>query len=100
MLIIVVAYNIFGFYSSMTVCVPLQAYWDPTIHGECKPVSYMWAVIGLHVATDFLTFLIPIPVVLAMMIPWKQKIGLVLIFALGFLCVCPHFAFLTYSDQP
>jgi len=69
----------------MTLCIPLQAYWDSSIHGDCKPISYMWAAIGLHIATDFLIFLIPIPVVWSMIIPIRQKIGLILIFALGFL---------------
>jgi len=85
MLAIVVVYNIWGFCTTMTICVPLQAYWDSGIRGECKPVSYMWAVIGLHIATDFLIFLIPIPVVWVMMAPsWKEKTGLTLIFAIGF----------------
>ena len=91
MLAVVIIYNIWGFCSAMVICVPLQAYWDRSIQGDCKPVSYMWAAIGLHVATDFLIFMIPIPVVLTMMAPMKrQKPGLVLIFALGFLYVCSY----------
>jgi hypothetical protein len=91
MLAVVIIYNIWGFCSAMLICVPLQAYWDRSIQGDCKPVSYMWAAIGLHVATDFLIFIIPIPVVLTMMAPMKrQKPGLVLIFALGFLCACSY----------
>ncbi|KAK5659580.1 hypothetical protein OQA88_782 [Cercophora sp. LCS_1] len=84
-LAIVVAYNVGGFISAMTLCRPLEAFWDSTIEGECKSASYTWAVIGLHVATDFLIFLLPIPVVWLMTsLSWREKIGVMLIFAIGF----------------
>ncbi|KAK3344509.1 hypothetical protein B0T25DRAFT_487390 [Lasiosphaeria hispida] len=85
MLAIVTVYNVWGLCTTITICIPLQAYWDRNVHGDCKSVSNMWAAIGLHVATDFLIFLIPIPVVLKMMAPsWKEKACLILIFAIGF----------------
>src|SRR5690606_12227373 len=63
LLAVVVIYNLLGFVSTMTLCRPLRAYWDFAVKGECHPLSFMWAVIGLHIGTDFLIFLIPIPVV-------------------------------------
>ncbi|KAK1749929.1 hypothetical protein QBC47DRAFT_395237 [Echria macrotheca] len=85
MMAVVVIYNIWGLCVAFTLCIPLEAYWDPTVHGVCHGASYMWALIGLHVGTDFLIFLIPIPVVLSMMaLSKRQKLGLVLLFALGF----------------
>ncbi len=89
MLAIVVVYNVWGLYETATLCAPLAAYWDPDVKGDCKPIAYMWAAIGLHVATDFLIFSIPIPVVLRMRMPWRQKAELAMVFALGFLCVPP-----------
>ncbi|KAK3312353.1 hypothetical protein B0H66DRAFT_459414, partial [Apodospora peruviana] len=88
LLAIVIIYNGLGFISTMTLCVPLQAFWDPSVHGNCHAnLDYMWAVIGFHIGTDFLIFLLPIPVVLRMTLPASNKIMLLLIFALGFL-VC------------
>ncbi|PKS08144.1 hypothetical protein jhhlp_005420 [Lomentospora prolificans] len=84
-LAIVVIYNILGFISTMTLCRPLRAYWDLSIHEKkCHPPSLMWVAIGLHIGTDFLIFLIPMPVILRMSLPWGQKIGLFVVFALGF----------------
>jgi len=72
----------------MTLCVPLHKYWNAGTDGTCKPAVYMWAVLGLHVATDFLIFLLPVPVVLSMKaLSRRQRTGLLLIFALGFLYV-------------
>ncbi|CAI4214399.1 unnamed protein product [Parascedosporium putredinis] len=85
LLAIVIIYNTLGFISSMTLCRPLRAYWDFTItEKKCHPVSFMWAAIGLHIGTDFLIFLLPMPVILGMNLPRGQKIGLVVVFALGF----------------
>ena len=85
-LAIVIIYNILGFISTVTMCIPLEAYWNPFhVKGHCHPSSYMWAVIGLHIATDFLIFLLPIPVAYRMKLPLGQKIGLLIVFALGFL---------------
>ena len=86
-LAIVIIYNILGFVSTMTLCRPLNAYWDFNVKGKCHPISFMWAAISLHIATDFLIFLLPLPVVYRMTLPRAQKIGLLLIFALGFLYI-------------
>lgn len=85
MLAVVVIYNIWVFVLMMTICVPLQAFWDWTIEGDCKTQASMWASIGLHITTDFLIFFIPLPVVYRMTLPWRKRLGLVLLFALGFL---------------
>lgn len=86
LLAIVVIYNLLGFISTMTLCIPLQAVWDPSVSGNCHSTPvYMWLAIGFHIGTDFLIFLLPIPVVLRMMVPMDQKIMLLVVFALGLL---------------
>lgn len=86
LLAIVVIYNLLGFISTMTLCIPLEAFWDPSVPGHCHSAPvYLWLAIGFHIGTDFLIFLLPIPVVVRMMAPLGQKIMLLLIFALGFL---------------
>ena len=87
---IVIAYNIFGFVSTLGRCRPLAAFWDNSVQGECNPASHMWALISLHIATDFLIFLLPIPLVYRMTMPLGQKIGVLLIFGLGFLYYIPY----------
>ncbi|KAK3997863.1 hypothetical protein QBC44DRAFT_46292 [Cladorrhinum sp. PSN332] len=85
-LVIVVVYNVAGFVSTMTLCIPIQAVWDPSVTGSChRDPRYMWLMIGFHIGTDFLIFLLPIPVVLRMTVPLGQKVMLLFIFALGLL---------------
>jgi len=85
MLAVVVIYNIWLLATMLSICVPLEAFWDPNVRGDCKPGSTMWASIGLHITTDFLIFSIPLPVVWKMRLPCQKKLGLALLFALGFL---------------
>ena len=91
---VVVIYNTLFFVSTMTLCVPLEALWNRAVQGNChtSPV-YMWLAIGFHIATDFLIFALPVPVVILMIVTLSQRIMLLLIFALGFLYVkaspCP-----------
>lgn len=70
-----------------TACIPLEAYWDYTLRESawCQPQPSWWANIGLHIATDFLIFLLPMPVITTLRLPRRQKYILVGVFTLGFL---------------
>ena len=86
LLAIVVIYNTTGFISTFTLCIPLAKFWNQEIEGSCHMgLEYIWALIGLHIGTDFLIFLVPMPVVIRMTTPLGTKILLLLIFAMGFL---------------
>ncbi len=83
---IVGIYNAWALGMYLTMCVPLARMWDPDNNpGHCHPWSVWWALTYLHIATDFMIFLIPIPVVLTMMIPLRQKTGLLIVFSMGLL---------------
>lgn len=85
---VVSLYNVLGFVSTMTLCIPLAKFWDSKIDGHCHTgPEGMWAFIGLHIGTDLLTFLLPIPVVIRMSTSISNKLMLLFVFALGFLYV-------------
>ncbi|KAF4779775.1 hypothetical protein HER10_EVM0006529 [Colletotrichum scovillei] len=76
--------------SILTTCVPLHSAWDydplnPPVY--CHPISVFWGNACLHLATDFLIFLLPLPVIHTMRLPRRQKTGLYIVFCLAFL-VC------------
>lgn len=85
MVVIVVLYNIWGLYSDFTMCTPRASAWDPRVQGTCQGPQYMWAVVSLHIITDFMIFAIPLPVIGNLHLPRKQKMGLMVVFALGFM---------------
>lgn len=72
-----------------TACVPLEAFWDWQVaverHAYCHPLNLWWANNGLHLATDILIVMLPMPVLLRLRLPRRQKCALVGLFTLGFL---------------
>jgi len=81
-----VVYGLFALAAAFTQCIPLQALWDPTITGAaCHDTNWMYGIIAAHIASDFLVFMIPLPVVARMRLPLRQRIEMIIIFALGFL---------------
>lgn len=82
---IVVIYNAWGIAMYLTMCIPIARMWDPSVPGTCHPWSVWWALTYLHIATDFMIFLVPIPVVVGMLSPWRTKIGLLAVFVVGLL---------------
>ncbi|KAM7207754.1 hypothetical protein V8F20_001796, partial [Naviculisporaceae sp. PSN 640] len=85
LLAIVVIINVVGFISTFTLCIPLAKLWDQSLPGKCHlEPAYMWAMVCLHIITDFLIFLIPLPVVIRMTTTLSNKIMLLGVFLLGF----------------
>lgn len=76
------------FAAILTTCVPLNAFWDHLARDQgtyyCHPGSVFWSNFGLHVGTDFLIFLLPLPVIFRLRVVRRQKIGLCIVFLLAF----------------
>lgn len=87
---IITAYNIFVFVSIFTACIPLEAYWDFTVRAShCHPISVWLANTYLHIATDFLIYFLPMPIIFRLTLPRQQKALVFVLFAFGFLYVRP-----------
>lgn len=85
LLSIIVACNVWVFIFQFIQCIPLEALWNPSVPGTCLPLAANIGNSVMHIITDFFIFLLPIPTLLTLKIPRKQKIGLVLVFSFGFL---------------
>ncbi|TDZ65226.1 hypothetical protein CTRI78_v003487 [Colletotrichum trifolii] len=76
--------------SILTTCLPLSAAWtlDPSSPpAYCHPPAVFWANACLHLSTNFLIFVLPLPVISSMRLPTRQKLGLYFVFCIAFL-VC------------
>ncbi|KAH8819336.1 hypothetical protein F5884DRAFT_717660 [Xylogone sp. PMI_703] len=65
-------------------CKPLELAWNPLILGTCidRPATYKaTAILGLMV--DIYIIILPIPTVINLQIPRRQKIGLIALFTVG-----------------
>ncbi|KAK0751783.1 hypothetical protein B0T18DRAFT_426375 [Schizothecium vesticola] len=86
---LVVATGIWFVVSVFTACVPLAAFWDWSIYlaeGDvyCQPPNLWWGIAALHVASDLVIVILPMPVLATLKLPHRQKLVLVAMFGLGF----------------
>lgn len=68
------------------LCTPVRKLWDPEVPGHCISAQKYWlSVAGVDIILDFLILLLPMPAISSLRLPRKQKVSLILPFALGFI---------------
>ncbi|RSM19222.1 hypothetical protein CDV31_001898 [Fusarium ambrosium] len=82
-------YTVGIFFACIFSCKPIAMSWDVTItDGVCinRPSLYIATAVA-NIISDVILFFLPIPMVIKLQIPPRQKIGLVIIFGIGSLTV-------------
>ena len=82
---VVIGYSIALMLVLIFQCNPIARAWDVSIvTGSCvnRPAVYV-ATASVNIGTDLAILLMPVPIVLGLKLPWLQKIGLALMFAVG-----------------
>ncbi|KAK1704547.1 integral membrane protein [Colletotrichum lupini] len=107
-LAIIAGYSTGIFFALVFACDPIAMSWDVTItEGACinRPSLYI-ATAAANIISDLILFALPIPIVVKLQIPRRQKVGLFFIFAVGSLTVVTSIvrvsllpAMLTSMDQ-
>jgi len=85
MMAIVVAYGLWNVVASVFSCYPIPYSWDKTIEGgKCQDKMALWfSIAALNITTDLAIFALPMPVFASLQLPRKQKMCLMLVFAVG-----------------
>src|SRR6187549_3470197 len=80
------AYGIVHTAAACLWCVPLEAYWNPSVVGTCINHLAWWYVNEtICIVMNVIIFVLPLPVLHNLALDWRRKIILCGIFALGFL---------------
>ncbi|KAJ5524625.1 hypothetical protein N7494_011275 [Penicillium frequentans] len=89
MITILAIYGTWAVISAFLNCIPVAKFWDDSIPGFCLSKPGLWfSNASMHITTDLVILIIPIPALIAIEIPRKQKVALMILFALGgFVCV-------------
>lgn len=75
----------YAVFAGIFLCSPTAKLWRPEMQGTCRSAQTYWlSVAGLDIMLDFLVLLLPLPAILVLRLPSRQKIALVLVFTLGF----------------
>jgi hypothetical protein len=85
------------------MCLPVAYFWDKAIPGgRCLPEQPVWFGNGaLNIATDLMILILPMPTFSKLQLAKKQKIGLMLVLALGGVLVSENpflFLFELFAD--
>lgn len=82
-----------GFYLATTLvkiweCTPRERIWNKSVSGKCVNVTALISASGLfNTVTDVIILLMPIKGVWTLQTTYKRKIGVVLVFTVGFMYV-------------
>lgn len=84
MLILVAGWTITFFFSNLFLCYPVTPLVEAFYHNSCMDGVSMWyASCITDVVVDFMILFMPIPMVLRLQLPPKQKIAVMGMFLLG-----------------
>jgi hypothetical protein len=80
-----------GLIGVATICLPISRNWDPREPiSTCEQRFWYWLGHGIvHVITDLLIFIMPMPMLKMLPLPSLHKVVLMGVFGLGFLFVLP-----------
>jgi hypothetical protein len=80
-----------GLIGVATICLPISRNWDPREPiSTCEQRFWYWLAHGIvHVITDLLIFIMPMPMLKTLPLPPLHKVVLMGVFGLGFLYVLP-----------
>lgn len=91
--VLVVAWAIASMISLFLLCVPLAKYWNGTLKGHCSdPTPVRLSNSIATIITDVIILFLPIPQIWGLHgLRVTDRVGLTIVFALGFLLVLPIF---------
>lgn len=81
---LITLYGIGSISTSIWNCTRISAFWAPDPNARCINKKFLWFFnAAMNILTDLIILTLPMPVLSALKLPKKQKIGLMMIFALG-----------------
>ena len=73
-----------NFWTQIFGCVPRSKYWSPDTPGRCINYTAAGVAYGsMNIASDFIIFILPLPMIWRLKLSSKEKIGVSLIFMSG-----------------
>ncbi|PLB38405.1 uncharacterized protein BDW47DRAFT_131604 [Aspergillus candidus] len=74
--------------STIFFCTPIRGFWDKSIHSYCMPQMVIWCLnAAIQITTDLLTVILPMPALAQLHLARRQRLALIVIFALGLFVV-------------
>lgn len=82
----VLIYAVCSIFVTLFQCVPVARTFDKSVVGGCINLEGFWyAGAAINVSSDLMILILPLPTIVKMKCPRRQKIGLCFVFLVGFL---------------
>lgn len=86
MQVLSIIFGLSGVIGVIFQCVPITSAWVPSIAGQCLNKAAFWYSNGaIMIVFDTIMYIMPMIFTWSLQLPSNQKVGLRLVFALGFL---------------
>jgi hypothetical protein len=86
LLILILGAAAWGVFGVTFLCTPIRGYWNLSAAGKCHDAeSHFFSTSLVGIALDWAIWVLPIPVVGRLKLPYRQKMGLLVVFGLGVL---------------
>ncbi|KAI0110607.1 hypothetical protein F4776DRAFT_674776 [Hypoxylon sp. NC0597] len=81
---LVVGWTISFFFANLFTCFPITPFIEPFYHNNCVDGLALWYAMAISdIIIDVIILVMPIPMVLKLQLPLKQKLGVLVMFLLG-----------------
>ncbi|TGO27199.1 hypothetical protein BPAE_0046g00620 [Botrytis paeoniae] len=85
---IVIIYSIAAVSATIWSCNPIEKSWNKALSGSCIQIGKVWySTSVMAIVTDLIIIFLPIYQIRRLQLPLSQKLGLVLMFSLGFFVI-------------
>lgn len=85
---VVATYSSWAIVSGYVNCVPVAKFWNHDLPGTCLNFEAVWFFnASMNIVTDVTLLILPMPLLVQLQLPRKQKVALMGVFAIGILYV-------------
>lgn len=83
-LVVTIAWTIAFFFATLFQCYPITAFVEPFYEHACTNTQSLWYAVSISdIIIDFALLILPVPIIIALQLPWKEKVGVLIMFLLG-----------------
>ncbi|RLM00667.1 hypothetical protein CFD26_108692 [Aspergillus turcosus] len=84
-LVFLIIVGLWTLFSTFLICLPVRGFWDHSVPSTCRSFAVTWCLnAALQIVTDIVVVTTPIPTLARLRLPHRQKVAVILVFALGF----------------
>lgn len=88
---LVIGWTVSFFFANLFTCYPITPFIEAFYGNNCVDGLALWYAMAISdIIIDVIILVMPIPMVLRLQLPWKQRLGVLVMFLLGATYAVPY----------